>query len=231
MLDAANTYTEMQRSYYETTADLMNVENHRIHNGNRDYWDILVSDTLLGFRAKVGLDFGCGCGRNVINLWNRFARMDGVDISANNLMYARQHLAGAGVPQDAYRLHQCSGVDLAVLPDAEYDFVMSTVVLQHIAVHDIRLSYLREFHRVMRPGALLSFQMGFGPAPGQGRAEYYDNHWDAQGTNSAHDVMVTDPAQIQGDLERVGFEGFSHAIRPAFDDGHAAWIYVKARRP
>ena len=80
MLDTANGYTSMQRSYYESTADVMNEQNHMFHNANRDYWDILVADTQTGFRDKVGLDFGCGCGRNVMNVWNRFRRMDGVDI-------------------------------------------------------------------------------------------------------------------------------------------------------
>ena len=127
------------------------------------------------------------------------------------------------------RLHQANGVDLSNLATAEYDFVMSTIVLQHIAVYDIRFQYLQEFFRIMKPGALLSFQMGFGE--GQGKAEYYDNHWDAQGTNSLHDTKVTDPDQISGDLERIGFTDFSHAIRPPFDDGHAAWIYVKALKP
>ena len=61
-IESANPYTQMQLHHYETTADLMNVENHRVHNGNPDYWDILVRDTESDFRDKVGLDFGCGCG-------------------------------------------------------------------------------------------------------------------------------------------------------------------------
>ena len=80
---------------------------------------------------------------------------------------------------------------------------MSTIVLQHIAVYEIRFQDLREFFRVMAPGGLLSFQMGFGE--GQGKAEYHDNHYEAQGTNSLHDTKVTDPWQIGGDLEQIGF--------------------------
>ena len=51
------------------------------------------------------------------------------------------------------------------------------------------------------------------------------------GTNSAHDTTVTDPRQIEGDLEQAGFESFVHEIRPSFDDGHPFWIYVKAIKP
>ena len=106
---------------------------------------------------------------------------------------------------------------------------MSTIVLQHIAVYDIRFQYLQEFFRVMKPGGLLSFQMGYGE--GYGKAGYYDNHYHAESTNSAHDTMVTSPEQIGGDLERIGFVDFSYAVRPSFDDGHPNWIFVKAYKP
>jgi SAM-dependent methyltransferase len=228
-LETDNPYTFMQRGYYENTADEMNEVNHMTHNANRDYWDILLGDTLTGFRDKIGLDFGCGCGRNVMNLWNRFARMDGVDLSYANLVHARLNILACGTPQDAFRLYACNGIDLREVTSDEYDFVVSTIVLQHIAVHDIRLSYLREFFRIMRPGGLLSFQMGFGE--GHGRAGYYENHYSAPGTNSQHDTTVTDPGQVQGDLEAIGFDTVSHVIRPSYDDGHPLWIYVKARKP
>lgn len=228
-LDLSNPYTAMQRGYYESTADLMNQENHMGHNGNRDYWDILLADTLTGFRDKVGLDFGCGCGRNVMNLWHRFRRMDGVDLSFGNLVHARRNILAAGAPADAFHLYACNGTDLREVPSDEYDFVMSTIVLQHIAVYEIRLNYLREFFRVMRPSGLLSFQMGFGE--GYGRAAYHDDHYDAQGTNSDHDTTVSDPAQIRDDLEALGFEDVSHVIRPSYSDGHPLWIFVKARKP
>jgi ubiquinone/menaquinone biosynthesis C-methylase UbiE len=230
VLQTDSSYTLMQRDYYETGADVMNVENHSIHNGNRDYWDILVGDTAVGFRDKVGLDFGCGCGRNVMNMWNRFARFDGVDISAGNLAHAERNCRKIGAPADATRFHHCNGVDLRNLPDYEYDFIMSTVVLQHICVHEIRLNYFREFFRIMRYDGLLSFQMGYGEGP-QGKASYYENAYHAQETNSLYDVTVTDPQQVYGDLESVGFVDVGHVIRPAFDDGHPAWIYVKARKP
>lgn len=228
-LDQQNPYTAMQRDYYESTAHEMNVENHMFHNANRDYWDILVSDTAVGFRHKVGLDFGCGCGRNVQNLWTRFRRFDGVDISKGNLAFATRNLAAAGAPADSYRLHHCNGIDLGDLPDSEYDFVMSTIVLQHIAVHDIRLSYFREFHRLLREGGLLSFQMGFGE--GYGKADYYENAYHATATNTLHDTLVTDPDQLRADLESAGFTGFWHTLRPSFSDGHPQWIFAKAWKP
>jgi ubiquinone/menaquinone biosynthesis C-methylase UbiE len=228
-VNESNPYTHMQSKYYEGTADLMNQENHMFHNANQDYWDILVRDTESLFRNKVGLDFGCGCGRNVMNLWYRFARMDGVDISEHNIEHARNNARRVGCPPERAQFYKCSGVSLDVLRSNEYDFVMSTIVLQHIAVHEIRLSYLREFFRVMRPGGLLSIQMGYGE--GYGRAGYYDNHYDATGTNSLHDTRVTDPSQILDELASIGFQHGHASIRPSFSDGHPAWIFVKALKP
>ncbi len=228
-LTPGNTYTQMQRTQYESEADLMNRENHGSHNRNPDYWSILVGDTEAGFEDKTGLDFGCGCGRNVQNLWRRFRRMDGVDISAGNLAHARANLRADGAPDERFRLHHCNGVNLDGIPGDEYDFLMSTIVLQHICVHEIRFSYLEEFFRVLKPGGLLSFQMGFGER--HGKAEYYDNDYHALATNSLHDTKVTDPRQLQDDLEKIGFTDVQYALRPPFEDGHSAWIFVKARRP
>jgi hypothetical protein len=88
---------------------------------------------------------------------------------------------------------------------------------------------MKEFFRVMRPGGLLSFQMGFGDS--YGKAGYYENHFDAEGTNSLHDTNVTDPEQICSELRDLGFTNVVHTIRPSFSDRHAAWIFVKALKP
>jgi SAM-dependent methyltransferase len=226
---AENSYTRMQREYYDTTAHIMNEVNHRHHNANQDYWDILVADTESGFRDRTALDFGCGCGRNIQNLWYRFARMDGVDISPENLKHARQNILAEGCPAHRFGLSAVSGVDLAPLASSRYDFIMSTIVLQHICVHEIRKQYFHEFFRVMAPGGLLSLQMGFGE--GWGKAEYTDNHYEALGTNSHHDTKVTDPDQLRVDLEAAGFTDFRYVLRPSFSDGHPFWIFFKARKP
>jgi ubiquinone/menaquinone biosynthesis C-methylase UbiE len=108
---------------------------------------------------------------------------------------------------------------------------MSTIVLQHICVHDIRYNYLKEFYRVMKPGGILSIQLGFGKCPPSFR-DYYDNYYDATGTNSHSDgdVRITNPEDITNELKGIGFNNVTFVIRPAWDGPHEQWIYVRAEK-
>jgi hypothetical protein len=62
---------------------------------------------------------------------------------------------------------QNSGSDLAVLGDLQVDFAFSYIVFQHIPSRDVIYNYVREVHRLLRPGSLLKFQV-------QGYAELDD---------------------------------------------------------
>lgn len=222
----------MQRNFYnrEGKTGNMNRENHRGHNANPDYWNILVNDTSdPSYKEKIGLDFGCGCGRNVQNLITRFKRMDGIDISPILVEQARQNILKDGHSPDSFKLYVSDGVSLSGIDDCEYDFIMSTIVLQHIAVHQIRYNYFKEFLRTLKPGGLLSFQMGFGSRAGS--SYYYDNNYQSTTTNGGNDVRVDDPFQIVNDLTKIGFVDIEYVIRNPFDDYHANWIFVKARKP
>jgi SAM-dependent methyltransferase len=222
-MDSKNPYTQMQYNYYEGTHDLMNQENHRFHDENPDYYGILMKPCETGFEDKVGLDFGCGCGRNMQNIWNRFKRIDGVDLSPGNIQHARENLINDGVPTDRFNLYTCDGVSLSDLKSDEYDFVVHTIVFQHICVHNIRLGYLKEFFRVMKSGGVLSFQMGV--------ADYFEDKLDAGGTNGFGDVRVSDPEQLLGDLREVGFVDLEYDIQPSWRDTWRQWIFVRARKP
>ena len=155
LLNPNNRYTKRQIKVYDRAgkSGSMNKENHMFHNNNPDYWDILVKETEGGFNDKIGLDFGCGCGRNVINLKDRFRRMDGVDISQYLIDQAAENTGGNS------KWFVCNGIDLSCIESNQYEFLMSTITLQHIVVYDIRYNYLKEFYRVLKPGGLLSIQM------------------------------------------------------------------------
>ena len=127
------------------------------HNENKDYWDILLGliKDQQAWKGKVALDFGCGKGRNVTNLLSlsEWQRVDGVDISERNIEHCKKEFANQNS-----KWFVNSGVDLEQLSSNEYDFVMSTITLQHIPVYDIRKSIFEEILRVQSPEELFLFK-------------------------------------------------------------------------
>ena len=222
----SNKYTRMQkRQYFSGTS------NHDEHNDNLDYWNILLSDLKDKKRwdGKNALDFACGKGRNVTNVINlcNWNRVDGIDISIKNIEFCKENY----LHQDS--LWYCNnGVDVSDLKENEYDFIMSTIALQHIPVYDIRKSLITDLLRILKPGGLFSFQMGFGEglnSPIGRRSAYYDNFYDASGTNSIHDVRVHDENDVIQDLINIGYVDIKTEVRESFSDaGHTHWIYIKA---
>ncbi len=95
-------------------------------------------------------------------LWSRrltraFAKLFGevhaVDISGK--MVAAATKAVADYP--GAHVYQNNGFDLSVIPPAEFDFAYSAIVFQHIPSREIIENYVREVHRLLRPGALFKF--------------------------------------------------------------------------
>ena len=218
----------MQKSAY-----IKGTSNHEEHDKNPLYWSVLLKDLNdeTSLKDKIALDFGCGKGRNVTNMFNvcSFKRVDGVDISEANIEYCKLNYT-----EQNSSWYVNDGVSLDSLPSNEYDFVMSTIVFQHICVYSIRMSLFREIYRVMNKGGIFSFQMGFDKKKTEGTRTtvgYFDNFWDAPNTNSNCDTRVEDPNDLVKDLESIGFNNISYEIHPSFSDRiHAEWIYVRAEK-
>jgi SAM-dependent methyltransferase len=225
MVNSDNKYTKMQKGAYRS-----GTSNHPEHNDNPDYWNFLLGDLKDrdSWVNKIGLDFACGKGRNVTNMLSLsdWKRVDGIDISEANILYCKENYK----EQDS-DWYVNNGVDVSGLGDNEYDFIMSTIALQHIPVYDIRKSLITDLLRTLKPGGLFSFQMGYGEEikPNENRYGYYENFYNAGGTNSQHDVRVQSEAEIIEDLSDIGFVNIETYVRDTFsDNGHPQWIYVKA---
>jgi ubiquinone/menaquinone biosynthesis C-methylase UbiE len=231
-MDSNNKYTQMQKNFYDVSASKMASTNHQEHNDNPDYWNILLGDLNDDNITKdsIGLDFGCGCGRNVYNLlknWN-WKRVDGVDISGYHIAASEQYLRQNGFT-DKSKFYVNNGVDMQFLPNEQYDFIMSTIVFQHIAVHEIRYKLKEEIFRILKSGGLFSFQMGFGKNSQHQTVDYFDNYYDAAGTNSDCDVRIENVDDLIGDLKKIGFQNISYQIKPSWSNAvHNEWIFVKA---
>jgi SAM-dependent methyltransferase len=230
-----NLFTRMQADYYRREAALWQPDRRDpvvgafdAHNAWADY-DLLFEG--LDTKGMVALEFACGPGRNLARYAGRFAGLDGVDMDKTNLVNASRWLASQGAKSGV--LWPCNGVDLSGLPSSTYDLVFSTIALQHIPVHAIRQNYFREFARVLRPGGYLTAQMGYGHSDNPGWAEYHEDRWDAQGTNGACDVKVTDTGHLRHDLTAAGFahESFRSIVRPPGPgDTHPNWLFFRVRK-
>lgn len=224
-------YTRMQRTYYNNETPTMSVMNHSQHNSNPDYWNILLSPLKSGdWSNKKVLDFGCGCGRNVINVLENFkvAEAHGCDISITNVNYCNSLLSEKGLKN--FYFFESDGRSLNPSESGVYDLIMSTIVLQHIPVYNIRKEILTDMFRCLKQDGVLSIQMGFGTAH-YNTSDYYDNATYATTTNSGHDVRVTSEDQLVKDLEGIGFKDVQTFVRNAWEDSHSQWIFAIARKP
>jgi len=104
---------------------------------------------------EAALEIGCGPGRLMRPLSRHFQEVHGVDISDEMIRVARERLSHTpnAFPQI------CTGSDLAMFPDAKFDFVYSYAVFQHVPSRDIVFAYLREAFRVLKPGGCVRCQL------------------------------------------------------------------------
>ena len=103
---------------------------------------------------KVALDFACGPGRMVRRMSKCFKKVDGVDISNRLIEEAREKS-----PSNDF--YVSNGDDLGSVPKNNYDFVYSTIAMQHIAVRTIRMNILKNIHEVLKEDGIINIQMAF----------------------------------------------------------------------
>jgi ubiquinone/menaquinone biosynthesis C-methylase UbiE len=208
------------------------VGNFHDHNNWSDYQEFLFG----GFETKdkVMLDFACGPGRNIVRFNDQFSRIDGVDLSKSMLVNARKWLEQNRITEEQVTLYLNNGSDIRDIPGDHYDFVMSTIALQHIAVHKIRFNIFKDFFRILKKGGWITLQMAYG-VDHPNSVTYFDDAWTAKGTNRSCDVRIEDPSEPKKDLDAIGFENFEYWIRPAVPGSDARRggnsIFFRAQKP
>lgn len=135
------------------------------------------------------LEIGCGIGRLLRPLSERVARAVGVDLSEEMVRRGREYCAGRGNVE----LHRTDG-SLGFLPEAEFDFVFSHIVFQHLPRKAYVDRYLREAFRVLKPGGILRVQV-------DGRSRQFFRRVVADSWSG----VVFSARELARRLERVGF--------------------------
>lgn len=195
-------------------------------------------------RTRVAIDFACGTGRMVERMKPMFDRVDGIDVSAYALEYARQQ-------HPTSNFYESSGADVGDTPANTYDFVFNTISIQHIPVRSIRRNIYEGLHRSMKPGAAITLQLAYHPTYEAGvwsadteHASYESDFFDATKTNGHADVVINkkDLPLLKADFEEffedvefrfanvsriyANLNGTHHANYWAED-----WLFVYGRKP
>lgn len=229
-----NDYLNMQNAHYEEYAKAWSLKfrdpvvgSYDAHNKWPDYDTYLFKD--FDTKGLVALEYGCGPARNLIKFQDRFARVDGIDIAQTNLDKAKINLDDAGVKD--YNLYLTSGDNLSEVASESYDVVFAVICFQHICVHEIRYSILKDIYRVLKPGGYLCFQMGYGGKEGIPTADYFDNVYEATTTNGHADVSIMNEKDIESDLVKLGYKNYKSDIRETGPgDNHRNWIWIQVQK-
>jgi len=226
MSDYLKQYARMQKLFYDETQasveDLVGnydyhenfpYETHLLHR----YGDIRKPVLPDPARAR-GFEVGCGEGRMIRRMAHLLRQVDGADISEKMVRAARSRTPGS-------EIFVSSGTDCGAAPSSSYDFVYCAISMQHICVHDTRASILDDVVRILRPDGCATLQFFFSKyypycrtaAPPANEsflldvhhvdrlhARWFENRWDAVGTNSVCDVAfgTQDIPEVVADFGR-----------------------------
>jgi SAM-dependent methyltransferase len=128
-----------------------------LDSGEKDFSGLvqpMLESCGLAAAGNTMVELGCGAGRMTGAFAKRYARVYGLDLSAEMLRRARElH------PRERNILWmRVSGADLACIQRDSADLVFSYLVLQHVPSSPLALAYIREILRIVRPGGAFLFQ-------------------------------------------------------------------------
>jgi len=141
------------------------------------------------------LEIGCGSGRLMRPMSRHFLEIHGVDVSSELIQEAREGLRD--LPNA--RPQQIRGTSLEDFADQSFDFVYSFDLFPHIPSQQLVIAFLREIHRVLRPGGLARLQFN-----GSAGSQAFDQWTGARFT--LHELM--DFAQTH-DFQVLALDGVS----------------------
>ncbi len=123
--------------------------------GRQQIYGLLAEVRELGLESGgIALDFGCAVGRLTLALAESFEHVYGVDIAPSMIELANRYKSNRN--NVSYLLNRRT--DLEVVGDTRFDFVYSSITLQHMRTQ-YAAAYVREFIRVLKDGGVLVFQL------------------------------------------------------------------------
>lgn len=191
----------MQRRYYNSVSPETAVGNWQWHEGFPYESQLLYEGgdknrpLLSDMGNKSALDFACGPGRMIRRMSKIFNKVDGCDISSSLLNEASNSLSDL-ISAKRTNLYLTNGENLGDASKNHYDFIYSTIALQHICVHSIRMNIFKCMAEALKPGGCITLQMACVDELGHTfrsheHADWSEDRISAKGTNSDCDVTIT----------------------------------------
>jgi SAM-dependent methyltransferase len=194
-------YLQNYKDKFESYHSGMTVDNHQQHNPDPEYWAILLGDVKFNperWKGKRAFDFGCGCGRNLVNLSTlaEWETIDGCDISKSNAGYAQQWYIDNTTTTAACKTWENNGKDIQPTAEGYYDFIMSHIVFQHISNYSVRYSIIEDMYKSLREDGLCSLHfMDLSQS-----SEYFDECLDWMNCRVENEQFLVD------DFIKIGFK-------------------------
>jgi SAM-dependent methyltransferase len=201
-----DSYLKTYKDTFESQHVLMSADKdggHTPHNSDSEYWAILLGDVKFNperWKGKRAFDFGCGCGRNLINLSTlaEWETIDGCDISKSNAAYAQQWYIDKTISTAACKTWENNGKDIQPTPYG-YDFIMSHIVFQHISNYNVRYSIMEDMYKSLNEGGLCSLHfMDLGES-----VTYFEN------SDKWLNCRVENEQFLVDDFNKIGFKDVS----------------------
>lgn len=146
-------YLKSAKDFFERNSSEMKKLNHIQHNLEPNFWKYMVIP-YKNSNGNYGLEYGCGAGRNLVNLLEHcgFKRVDGIDISKTNCNNSMDYVESIYKGHKKSRVFEGNGYSCYPLKDSFYSLVVSHQVFIHIPNRMIRNSILTDIYRVLAPG-------------------------------------------------------------------------------
>jgi trans-aconitate methyltransferase len=128
-----------------------------LESGQAEIDAVMSKADALGYprQHRSALDFGCGVGRTTRALAGHFDQCLGLDIA--QAMVERARSLNGDIKN--CRFEQASFDDLVATPNASFDFIYCSIVLQHIADPDAIEQHLRQLVGKLARDGLLVVQL------------------------------------------------------------------------
>ena len=195
-------------------------------------------------KFEKALDFGCGIGRMINRFSVVFENVDGIDISDNNLLIAKEYCQSM---KNKPNLYKTDGMHFYNIKDNTYDFIYSTIAMEHIAPYSVRLKIFEEMYRTLNKSGFISVQMCYiekfnnhykytedaeKKMPITGIAKWNEDATWATRTNSHYDVKLDKKSLIivEDDLTKIGFKEVSFHFENPPHKGADKFIFIYANK-